>query len=31
LGLWKIMYKRISTIQIMTLTATGSSTCCRRK
>jgi hypothetical protein len=26
LGLWKIRYKRISTIQIMTLTATGSST-----
>jgi hypothetical protein len=26
LGLWKIMYKRISTIQIMTLTATSSST-----
>jgi hypothetical protein len=26
LGLWKIKYRRISTIQIMTLTGTGSST-----
>jgi hypothetical protein len=26
LGLWKIKYRRISTIRIMTLTGTGSST-----
>jgi hypothetical protein len=26
LGLWKIKYRRISTIQIMTMTGTGSST-----
>jgi hypothetical protein len=26
LGLWKIKYRRISTIRIMTLTTTGSST-----
>jgi hypothetical protein len=26
LELWKIKYRRISTIQIMTLTETGSST-----
>jgi hypothetical protein len=26
LGLWKIKYRRILTIQIMTLTKTGSST-----
>jgi hypothetical protein len=26
LGLWKIKYRKISTIRIMTLTGTGSST-----
>jgi hypothetical protein len=28
LELWKIKYRRISTIRIMTLTGTGSSTLC---
>jgi hypothetical protein len=31
LGLWKIKYRRNSTIQIMILTETGSSTLCLQR